>query len=253
VTTSPTEPTGEAPDADAAVIAGLRALSGSYPDLPSSVADRLDRTLAELPELTAADTTPPAKPASRVPWWRRRFALATAMTAAVVALAGLGLLTAFPPWADSNAPSSGQAGDTAESGSHTEDQLKSLPSPDDDSGSDQAGIEGEREPGYPVTFSGRDYTARTLAEAADPSTADAKSSLDTSLNPLLNDTVQRDGCVATILAAYTGTVSAIDFGSFDGAPAMLAVIDDADGGNVVVAVGAGCDAQHMNELSHQEL
>lgn len=223
------------PDRDTAdVTAGLRALSQTYQDLPSPVADRLDRALAELPDLTAPDTAPPPVPPVRRPWWRRRYALASASLAVVAFVAG-GLLFAVQPWSASM--------ETGASGAQDQEQDKAEPFGErehkDSAPSDDAGVHSEVEP-YLVTYSNRDYRESDLTQARDVEEVGDMSAVPKSLVPLTSSPEARDHCVAQLNREFGGTTESVDFGRYEGEPAMIAIIADDAGGGVAVAVGGMC-------------
>lgn len=243
-----TEPVGGADDAE--LTASLHALSQSYPELPAAVAERLDSVLAELPELTAPDTAPAPAPAPKPPWWRRRYALASAGLA-VVAFLGGGLLFAAQPWQNAGESASGAA-------DHKEDEpLDKFDSEGDGAEKDSApgeepSVEIEVDP-YTVTYSNRDYRESDLTEARDASTSVDKSALPPELFPLTSSQGKRDGCVVAAAAEFDGTVTSVDFGRYEGEAAMIAVVEaDSGDGGTVAAIGVRCTIQNPDLLGSAE-
>lgn len=230
-----TNPAPHGDEADAAVTAGLRALSQSYPDMPSQVAERLERTLAELPELTAPDTAPAPAPKPKQPWWRRRYALASASLAVAAFVAGGILIAQFTPM---NSDAATNAEGNSESSVQPFDKERDNPGENDqsekDSGTDSEGS------AYRVSYSGTDYSESDLARARGLSATGDKAALDPALEPLSTDKSVRDACLSELTGTYGGSVESVDFGQYEGEPAMVAVVADESSGGTVAAVGPDC-------------
>ncbi|MGH8791982.1 MAG: hypothetical protein ACRDXX_04970 [Stackebrandtia sp.] len=240
----------------------LRTLSESgYPDLPSAVAERLDRALIELPDLTAPDTAPLAAPRAPTPWWKRRFALTAAAGIAVLGLAAGGGVLAMQP-GDDESPA------TALDEADSNDGRKGADSPsqpltdgeaqEDDGGDsapeDELGAEGDEETlDYSVSYSGYDYVPEDMQSATQQESTGSAENVADSLRRLADDPTARDFCVAWVQDVHGGMVSVTDFGYFEGQPAMVAVVDRTDGSAVVAAVGADCGLDGVDELYSQEI
>lgn len=247
MTTSPPEPAPLPEAAETLVRSGLLALSDSYPALPVAVAERLDRVLEELPELTAPDTDIPMPASPRIPWWRRRFALAGVMSVVVV-IAGIGVLV-IQPWAPGIQPS--PTGDSiaanGREATSESNEPKSQPSQEPAETEDVAPESTE----YTITYSGHDYQSGELTDAMGPNETGSKADVDSSLDDLRDDSQRREDCVDNMLGHFNGEVLTIDFGSFEDSPAMVTVIDRVDNTTTVVAVGGQCGTRTIDQLAEE--
>jgi hypothetical protein len=236
------------PPTDDVLRASLRAASDDFGDLPPSVIDRLDRALAEAPDLSAPpDLTPPVSPRQRAPWWRRRAAMVTAVLALICAL-GVGGALMTQPWQHQTSPGDAADANAANGRNKTgQDKAESKPGYTDPSEEPQGADKAM--PHYDVTYTGHDYKddtsledARGLRETGD------KSQISTKLSRLMDDRSARDACLANLVNAFEGKPSAVDFGSYGESPAMVAVLDMAADAGAIVAVGPGCDSGHLDIL-----
>ncbi|MGH8876964.1 MAG: hypothetical protein ACRD0P_06450 [Stackebrandtia sp.] len=253
MTTSPTPDDGAepAPDgAEAAVTAGLRAVSGTYPPLPAAVAQRLDRTLAELPELDAPGTPAADEPPAKQPWWRRRYAMASGLLA-VVAVVGGGVLFAAQPWQTSPDNAAGNAESEKEAPEELKGQRDNSEKEDSAPGAEGEG-EGEESSAYTVGYSGHDYGPTDLGEARNRTATGNKSSLPPELDELSTDTAARDDCLSGLIEKYGGSVTTVDFGLYEGDPAMVAVLEAEPSGGTVAAVGPECRSSDRDLLGYTD-
>lgn len=225
--------------------AGLHELSQEYSRMPSSVADRLDAALADLPELAAPDTSGTRTVPAKLPWWRRRFGMATAALAAVVVV-GVGGVVTSQLLTDSQSQNSDGAASQRQSAGNDDksnDKKSTGDSPGINSAPDHKGL-----PKYRVSYSGNDYTADDLADAAKQKSGGSADDIDGSLKSLASDATQRDKCLSNVAKQYQGKLSIVDFGAFEKEPAMIAVFESDGKADEVVAVGAGCNATQTDEL-----
>lgn len=267
----PDEPSERHDDAEAAVARRLRTLSDAdYPSLPAAVADRLDETLAQLPELAdvklseseLAESAPPPKRS----WLRTRFVVAASVALMLLGVAG-GVLWASQLGHD-DVPSASNEDDQeqAEPGTAESETDNAPQATDDDFDTDGDGEgdepaddqpHGEEESElleYALSYSGHDYDAdEDLRTAASRYSGGSPDDVDDSLGRLVHDPQARDQCLSGAQAAHGGVVSVVDFGSFEGQPAMIAVIERADGSAVGAALGPQCGPHGTDELYSQEL
>ncbi|HIW63532.1 MAG TPA: hypothetical protein H9881_13820 [Candidatus Stackebrandtia excrementipullorum] len=229
------------PGEDSTVSARLTQASSQYATLPVDVATRLDRVLDELPDLEPPPT--PAPIPSRQPWWRRGWILAAATTGVAAVFAGVVFFAMSPTMLD--APTTADAGASdgdqgqSEFGS-TEDKMETEDLDGNDFGTNDAS--------YRVTYSGHDYVADGLdyALAADAGTV---TNLHPALVPMASDPAKLDVCVAGAAGRVGGTVTSVDFGTFEGDPTVVVVVVDEDGNGTIVAQRPACadvgyDAYH---------
>ena len=226
-----TPPNGSPVSGDhSAVSAKLADASARYEALPDDVAMRLDRVLDGLPPLE-----PPASPVPvpvPVPWWRRGWVLAGATSGVAVVFVGTLFFAMSSPPSDST---------IAEAPADHQEQENSADDGEDDGGTRDGtddGI-GTNEVKYIVTYSGHDYGADGLAYAlsATPGTVESISPV---LGPIASDPVKLDTCATGAQKQFGGTVTAIDFGTFDGAPAVIVVVESGDGHGTIVAQRPAC-------------
>ena len=209
-----------------AVTRALRGLSEHYPTVPDTVTDRLDRALAELPDLSPPPVAAP-EPAPRPPWWRRHvLALSSAVAAIALFAVGVNMLNA-PGGSDPLTATDGAEEDFAESS--------------------------EDESGYTVTHSGRDYGVDGLDEVTTRQDSGLTTQDDERAAPLSTDPEQLDSCVGMIEDTYDGAVSTVDFGFYNGEPAMVVVLDAADGTVYAIAVGVDCGVTGTDLIADDEV
>lgn len=232
------------PSEDPTVSARLAEASAQYEALPASVATRLDRALDDLPPLEAPHT--PAPVPGRRPWWRRGWVLAGATSGVAAVFAGVLFFAMSPTMveAPTNAGADVQQQDQEERAASEEDEKVPAPGGVDDS----EGTFGTDEAGYQVTYSGHDYTADDLTHVLSAEVG-AVEEIDPVLGPIASDPGKLDNCATAAGARFGGTVTAVDFGTFDGAPAVIVVVSEGDGEGTIVAQRPACadvgyDAYH---------
>ncbi|GAA4912699.1 hypothetical protein LX16_2351 [Stackebrandtia albiflava] len=240
-----TTPVTPPPDGrDARLRDRLAAASADYEALPTAVADRLDRVLAELPPLEAPQTDRPA-PARPRPWWRRRLALASAAgTGTAVIVAALFLAT--------QPLQTGGAEDAAEPALEREESAASEPEAGAPEGGEDTPLGTQGEPGYVVTYSGHDYAPGQDMEFALAATGDVSvKGLDPGLQVIAADPDALTGCVSAVERYFGGTAVAVDFGTFEDSPAVVVVVSSVTGGGTIAAQGPGC-ADGTLDLYHSQ-
>jgi hypothetical protein len=187
---------------------------------PEDVVRRLDDALAAAvvsrPTSAATTTVTPLTPRRRTAW-NTRLLQAAAVVALLAAIGGIGY-----------------GAITAGGGSETTTATKS-DAAGDNSGSAGQRAEGEAVGGYPITSSGRDYTTSSV-RAAVPALLVGKAGR--SVGPLADgladaqtDRLRNGGALAACVANIAGgpiTPLAVDVARFDGKPATVIVLPDAD-------------------------
>ncbi|MFD0557935.1 hypothetical protein FB566_3221 [Stackebrandtia endophytica] len=229
-----------------AVTARLAHASTQYESMPDHVATRLDRVLDELPDLAAPEV--PAAATPRAPWWRRRWGLSAA-TGAGVAIVFAGALVLTLPSDDAEMPTTADSNSSVQEEA-AEPEMSGQSAPGDKSETDDDTFTGT-DTTYLVTYSGHDYSADGLGYAL-TATAGAMQNIDTELEPLLSDPDKLATCLDGVRDRFGGTVTAVDFGTFEGDPTVVVVVHSDDGGAIVAqrpsCGDVGYDAYHAEPL-----
>lgn len=229
------------------VSARLAQASTEYEQLPDHVAARLDRVLDELPDLTAPEVPVAVPP--RQPWWRRGWRLSAVTGAGVAAVFAVAVFLTLPS-SDREAPTTADAqSEVQEEAGEPEMSGQSAPGDKNQTNDDTFT---ETEATYPVTYSGHDYSADGLGFALSADSG-AIQGIDTRLEPLLSDPDKLANCLNGVRERFGGEVTAVDFGTFEGDPAVVIVVQSSDGDGTIVAQRPGCaetgyDAYHAQSF-----
>jgi anti-sigma factor RsiW len=228
--------------AHAALVAAdatIRAELASLPlePMPVDIASRIDAALrGARPVVVSLDA---ARQRSR-----RRFAtsIAAGVAAAAVAVAGVGYVLHTDIGGSSN--TSAAMPDNAGRGA-VED--KGVPAA------------GEGSSGPEITASGQNYTADTLGDIAGRTAALASSAATKDLTGMSSQPLPQfatpanlNACLAAVRATHPGIVKRVDFARFNGAPALVLLIE-AGTDRVAVAVGPDCGTAGPDEIASRHL
>jgi hypothetical protein len=236
--------------ADEAVRGHLNALGGEAPAVPDDVRQRLDAALAAAapPRLRLVPSERDELAARRNR--RRRWTVGLAAAAAVLVCGSVGVaVLRSAPYAQNSATSSA-------------DRAGGAAAPPKAAAPAESG-------GAPVYSSGRDYSPDSLRSLAllgglnaagkspaemqqdtgsgpgsgpGPLRAAEPSAIPSDLAPL-NAPAAREACLSAIVAQYGGRVVVVDYARFQGAPALVVLLDGASfagGGRGAVVVGPRC-------------
>lgn len=240
--------------ADAAVRTQLSALGAVDEIMPADVAARLERAMRNQPP--GASAAPADRTVVRlddVRRRRRRFTIALSTAAAVVAV-GFASIVVVPLMAGESTKTTSSQVDAAAGAAPTGDivllttgtnyrpeTLGAVRQPYSASGLADSRANKQSAPREGVSaFAGRPESAPDVPSAL----------------TRLADPASRATCIATIVAAYGGRVTLIDFAAFQGEPAALVLVDGAalaGAGRtlaVVVAGDCGQDGVTSAELYH---
>jgi hypothetical protein len=247
--------------ADAAVSGQLRSWGADPAPIPDDVVARLDAALAGAVVARTANTAPAVQqiyPGDELAARRRkrqRFAIGLATAAAVLVCGAGGVTLLQLGTSNTDADKSSSAGSAA-NGGPGENQNGAPNAPDlasPDRGTDAAGGSGGP---LLLVASGTDYAAATLAQvignAAQSRGSKALSGAAPAQPPVtgvpgelqrLITPTGRNACLTAIAKEYGGTVALVDYARYDGAPAVVVVLDGspvAPGRRLAVVVGPAC-------------
>jgi hypothetical protein len=240
--------------ADAAVRGQLNALGSEAPAVPDDVLHRLDAALAgaKRPELRLVPQQRDelAERRQRRRRWTVRLAAAAAVL--VCAAGGVAVLRSAPY--DQNATSSSDAGGQAAAPPKAAAPLDSGAATAYSSGTDYTADSLRELPLLGgLNSTGKSPAAMTENDDSGPGSAPLQAREPTAvpdgLARLQNPAIRAE-CVAAILAAYGGRVVLIDYARFQGAPALVVLMDGASfaaGSRGAVVVGPQCGTNNTTD------
>jgi anti-sigma factor RsiW len=245
--------------ADAFVRADLAVLAGAPEPMPDDVVARLNAAFAAEPPLpgpVAADSPPHLSvlPGGRATPTRapRRWRAVVGVAAALVVL-GLGAVSLTP-----KITSGGAGSASRDTGNSTTDATRTAPAASPGADAPSTYMAGG------VNASGADYTPDTLATIGGPSisarsgnstSSDRPNALEVPSQPTvpltqvpdplrrLTEPDARAACLKAVMARYGGTATLLDYARYQGSPALIVLLDGAQGvagRKWVVAVGPNC-------------
>lgn len=253
---------------DEAETAGLlRAASAEYGDLPTDVADRMDRVLDQLP---TADTLH-RREERAVPDWierlrarRLRYALVSATAALLVTVGAVAVAVQVVSTSDEKDGDAAVLADEApssefgESDSEEEAVDEAPGAAEDDFGVDGAPqeeeTEGVDESGTVEVFAtGTDYGSGVdlLTELRGLGSGSTSGAVPEELAGLAEGGLPWENCQEAIAGRYDSLIVAADFAHFESAPAIVALLVS-DAGEMAVALTPACGNGIIEELSVQE-
>lgn len=251
VSTPPTPPRRPDPDDLEPDPTGIRDLLASLPDPGPMPADLVGRITASLAAEQVARSAPEVVPLRTRRTSRWKVVTAAAAAAAVVAIGvpaflgggGSGILASLSGGSSDDSASSAEVG-AADSGSaFGAPTTPGLPTDSRDDATSRAGV-GAADGSVTLRASGTAYTSEQLASQASSARSTMK---DVAKPPRAMDQRGPADTSAGLRACLSGlgvpsdTVVWGDRGTFDGAPAIVAIVF-APAGQSVYAVGVDCDA-----------